>query len=86
MNSKKIEGVRALNEFLAMTHSVSSHRVAIIFDAHDMNINSQNALLKTLEELPENKHIFLVSNTLTLIFHPFKIDQLQYNISLNLMP
>ena len=62
MNSKKIEGVRALNEFVGMTHSVSSHRVAIIFDAHDMNINSQNALLKTLEELPENKHIFLVSN------------------------
>ena len=62
MNSKKIEGVRALNEFVIMTHSVSRHRVAIIFDAHDMNINSQNALLKTLEELPENKHIFLVSN------------------------
>ena len=62
MNSKKIEGVRAVNEFVSMTHSVSSHRVAIIFDAHDMNINSQNALLKTLEELPENKHIFLVSN------------------------
>lgn len=62
MNSKKIEGVRALNEFISMTHSVSSHRVAIIFDAHNMNVNSQNALLKTLEELPENKHIFLVSN------------------------
>ena len=60
--SKKIEGIRALNEFVAMTHSVSNHRVAIIFDAHNMNINSQNALLKTLEELPENKHIFLVSN------------------------
>ena len=27
-----------------------------------MNINAQNALLKTLEELPENKHIFIVSN------------------------
>ena len=62
MNSKKIEGVRALNEFVSMTHSVSNHRVAIIFDAHDMNVSSQNALLKTLEELPENKHIFLVSN------------------------
>ncbi len=62
MNSKKIEGVRALNEFVAMTRSVSNHRVAIIFDAHNMNINSQNALLKTLEELSENKHIFLVSN------------------------
>ena len=45
-----------------MTHSVSSQRVAIIYDAHLMNINSQNAILKTLEELPQNKHIFLVSN------------------------
>ena len=62
MTSKKIEGVRALNEFIAMTHSVSNHRIAIIFDAHLMNINSQNALLKTLEELPENKHVFLVSD------------------------
>ena len=62
MTSKKIEGVRALNEFIAMTHSVSNQRIAIIFDAHLMNINSQNALLKTLEELPENKHVFLVSD------------------------
>jgi len=60
--SKKIEGIRALNEFIAMTNSVSKDRVAIIFDAHLMNINAQNALLKTLEELPENKHIFIVSN------------------------
>ena len=62
MTSKKIEGVRALNEFIAMTHSVSNQRIAIIFDAHHMNVSSQNALLKTLEELPENKHVFLVSN------------------------
>ena len=57
MTSKKIEGVRALNEFLAMTHSVSNQRIAIIFDAHHLNVSSQNALLKTLEELPENNHI-----------------------------
>ena len=62
ITSKRIEGVRALNEFISMTHSVSSQRIAIIFDAHLMNVNSQNALLKSLEELPENKHIFLVSN------------------------
>jgi len=60
--SKKIEGIRALNEFIAMTNSVSKDRVAVIFDAHLMNINAQSALLKTLEELPENKHIFIVSN------------------------
>ncbi|MBT3851980.1 MAG: hypothetical protein HOF62_06210 [Gammaproteobacteria bacterium] len=60
--SKKIEGIRALNDFINMTNSVSKKRVAILFDAHLMNVNAQNALLKTLEELPENKHIFIVSN------------------------
>ena len=62
LTANKINGIRALNEFIAMTNSVSKKRVAIIFDAHSMNIKSQNALLKTLEELPENKHIFLISN------------------------
>ncbi len=62
LTSKKIEGVRALNEFIALTNSVSKKRIGVVFDAHMMNINSQNALLKTLEELPENKHIFIVSN------------------------
>jgi hypothetical protein len=62
LTSSKIEGIRALNEFIAMTNSVSEKRIAIVFDAHSMNINAQSALLKTLEELPENKHIFLVSN------------------------
>ena len=62
LTSNKIDGIRALNEFIAMTNSVSEKRIAIVFDAHSININAQNALLKTLEELPENKHIFLVSN------------------------
>ena len=62
LTSNKIEGIRALNEFIAMTNSVSEKRIVIVFDAHSMNINAQNALLKTLEELPENKHIFLISN------------------------
>jgi hypothetical protein len=62
LTSNKIEGIRALNEFIALTNSVSEKRIAIVFDAHSMNINAQNALLKTLEELPENKHIFLISN------------------------
>ncbi len=62
LTSRKIEGVRALNEFIAMTNSVSKKRIGVVFDANLMNINSQNALLKTLEELPENKHMFLVSN------------------------
>ena len=62
ITSKKIDGIRSLNEFISLSHSVSPTRVGIIFDAHLMNVNSQNALLKTLEELPENKFILLVSN------------------------
>ena len=67
--SKKIEGIRALNDFINMTNSVSKKRVAILFDAHLMNVNAQNALLKTLEELPENKHIFIVSNKRKYFLH-----------------
>ena len=60
--SKKIEGIRALNHFMSFTSSVSLNRVGVIYDAHMMNINAQNALLKTLEELPDNKFILIISN------------------------
>jgi hypothetical protein len=62
ITSKKIDGIRSLNDFIALSNSVSATRVGIIFDAHLLNISSQNALLKTLEELPDNKFILLVSN------------------------
>ena len=48
---------------MSLTNSVSSKRVGVIYDAHVMNINAQNALLKTLEELPENKFILLNKNS-----------------------
>jgi hypothetical protein len=60
--SSKIDGIRALNGFLDLTNSVSEKTVSILFNAHLMNDKAQNGLLKTLEELPANKHIFLVSN------------------------
>lgn len=60
--SNKIDGIRALNGFLDLTNSTSKKRISILFNAHLMNQQSQNGLLKTLEELPQNKHIILVSN------------------------
>jgi len=60
--SKKIDGILALNDFMSRTNAVSLNRVGVIFDSHTMNLNSQNALLKTLEDLPENKFIIIVSN------------------------
>ena len=60
--STKINGIRTLNRFLDLSNSVSKKRVSILFNAHLMNKESQNGLLKTLEESQANKHIFLVSN------------------------
>lgn len=62
VTSKSIHGIRALNVFMSLSNSVSERRVAVVFDAHLMNLNAQNALLKTLEELPKNKFIILVSD------------------------
>ena len=61
---------------MAMTNSVSEKRVAVIFDAHLMNINAQNALLKTLEELPENKHIFIFQINVNIFYPLFIVDQI----------
>ena len=60
--SCRVDGIRALNEFMSLTNSVSKKRAGILFDAHLMNPSAQNALLKTLEDSPSNKHIILVSN------------------------
>ncbi|MDH7555264.1 MAG: DNA polymerase III subunit delta' [Spirochaetota bacterium] len=42
--------------------SLSQKRVIIINDAHCMNIQSQNALLKTIEEPPAHTFIILISS------------------------
>ncbi|MGQ9841958.1 MAG: DNA polymerase III subunit [Spirochaetota bacterium] len=42
--------------------SVYNQRIIIINDAHCMNIQSQNALLKTIEEPPSHTYIILISS------------------------
>ncbi len=42
--------------------TVHASRVVIINNAHSMNIQSQNALLKTIEEPPSNTFIILISS------------------------
>ena len=58
---------------MSLTNSVSLKRVGVIYDAHIMNINSQNALLKTLEEVPENKY-YLVKDE--IFYLRFTADQI----------
>jgi DNA polymerase III delta prime subunit len=55
-----VDDVRALAVALRMTASEGRARVAIIVDAHRMNPNAQNALLKTLEEPGERTTLVLL--------------------------
>lgn len=59
--SIKVEKIRDLLERLSLA-SVSHARVVIIDQAHTMNAQASNALLKTLEEPSENIFFILIAN------------------------
>ncbi len=63
-NTIKINSIRDIKRFLSTNFNDIAYRVIIILDAHDMNEQSQNALLKSLEEPPENVIFILVTNSL----------------------
>ena len=56
-----IDQVRSLIQRFTTRSHISSHKVAVITPAEGMNISSSNALLKLLEEPPEDSTLILVS-------------------------
>jgi DNA polymerase-3 subunit delta' len=58
----KIEQIRELGEFMALSAALSDWRVAVIDSVDDLEGPSANALLKMLEEPPPNTLFFLVSH------------------------
>jgi len=59
-NLIKINSIRDIKKFLSMNYDEIGYRFVIISDAHLMNEESQNALLKSLEE-PPGKVIFILT-------------------------
>lgn len=59
-----VDEVRRLRSFVQTTRAGSSWRVVIIDRADDLNVNSANALLKTLEEPPVNTVFILITSVL----------------------
>ena len=51
-----------MNDFLSMTPSVAKNKVAVIANAQTMNDESQNALLKSLEEPAQNTYIIMITD------------------------
>ena len=57
----KIDAVRKLNEFSIGTVQMAPRKVAVLEAAHTLNRSAGNALLKMLEEPPENTYLVLAS-------------------------
>ena len=59
--SLKIDQIRAVKEFAYKKPALSRRKVIVLDDAHTMTRESANALLKVLEEPPQDTHFILVS-------------------------
>lgn len=57
----KIDQIRALERFLALTPIEGRHKIAIISDFEQATVSAANALLKTLEEPPAYAHLILLA-------------------------
>ncbi|MBZ0201028.1 MAG: hypothetical protein K8H86_14245 [Ignavibacteriaceae bacterium] len=62
-NNIKISSIRDIKKFVSLSFTDIGYRVIIISDAHLMNEEAQNALLKNLEEPPEGV-IFILTTPL----------------------
>ncbi len=57
-----VDDVREVSKFLSLKPVLSDYKFVIIDPVDDLNINAANALLKILEEPPQNSFIFLISH------------------------
>lgn len=58
----KIDDIRDINQFMTLSRQQGTYKIVCINYAETMNVNAANALLKTLEEPPQNSILFLISH------------------------
>ena len=58
----KVDDIRDINQFMTLSRQQGSYKIVCINHAETMNVNAANALLKTLEEPPQNSILFLISH------------------------
>lgn len=57
-----VDQIRELNQFFSLRPALSGWRVGVIDALDEMNVSGMNALLKTLEEPPNNALLILISH------------------------
>ena len=83
-NSIKINSIRDIKKFLSLNYDETGFRFIIISDAHLMNDEAQNALLKSLEEPPDNV-VFILSTSMISKLRPTIISRC-WKISFDPLP
>jgi DNA polymerase III gamma/tau subunit len=63
INIIKIEAIRELIDRVQKTPNMGDQKVFVLFEAHRLNKNAANALLKTLEEPPADTTLFLTTHS-----------------------
>ena len=58
----KIDQIRSLHSFLGKSTYTKNLKIVLINNAENLNLNSSNALLKSLEEPTQNTFFFLIHN------------------------
>lgn len=67
-----VNQARKIINNIKLTPSISKNKVLIIDSIDNLNINAQNALLKTLEEPPQNTFLFLICHNLNKVLTTIK--------------
>tara|TARA_B100000959_G_scaffold285300_1_gene359628 strand:- start:638 stop:1612 length:975 start_codon:yes stop_codon:yes gene_type:complete len=79
-NDIKIEQSRNLLKFLNKTTYGKDIKIVLIDNAERLNINAANALLKALEEPPNNTYFFIIQNDASKVIDTIKSRCLTFNI------
>jgi len=77
-NPVKVDDIREIVQFVSQSPHTSPVKVIVICHAHLLNVSSQNALLKILEEPPENIHFILTSAKPHLLLPTIKSRCIKY--------
>tara|TARA_Y100001970_G_C14210581_1_gene846644 strand:+ start:1258 stop:2196 length:939 start_codon:yes stop_codon:yes gene_type:complete len=82
-NTTKINDIRKLKLSLSKSNTNNKPRFIVLDDVEKLNINSSNALLKTIEEPSENNFFILIDNKENDIISTISSRCLKFKIFLN---
>ncbi len=68
----KIDDIREINQFTTLSRQIAEYKILCINEAHLMNRNAANALLKSLEEPPPFTIIFLITDRVDMLLPTIK--------------